>query len=62
MKYGVYVLIFFVGGGYALIKTWQTNASVGMKLLWTINILLMPLASLVTDLVARRADDDRPLA
>lgn len=61
MKYGVYVAMFVVGLGYALIKTWQTSASPWMKILWTLNILVMPIASLVSDLLAKQPDENSPI-
>ena len=42
MEYGLLGLIVLIADIYALVKTWQSGASTGAKLLWTLLILVLP--------------------
>ena len=52
MEYGFFGLLGLVADIYALIKTWQSGASTGAKLLWTLLILLLPVLGFIIWLIA----------
>ena len=52
MEYGFFGLLVLVADIYALIKTWQSGASTGAKLLWTLLILLLPVLGFIIWLIA----------
>ena len=52
MEYGIIGLIVLVADIYALVKTWQSGASTGAKLLWTLLILVLPVIGFIIWLIA----------
>ncbi len=47
MEYGILGLLVLIADIYALVKTWQSGASTGAKLLWTLLILLLPVIGFI---------------
>lgn len=52
MEYGILGLIILIANIYALIKTWQSGASTGAKLLWSLLIFVLPVVGLIIWLIA----------
>ena len=52
MEYGLLGIIVLIADIYALVKTWQSGASTGAKLLWTLLILLLPVLGFIIWLIA----------
>ncbi|WP_299794081.1 PLDc N-terminal domain-containing protein [uncultured Marivita sp.] len=52
MEYGILGLIVLIADIYALVKTWQSAASTGAKLLWTLLILVLPVLGFIIWLIA----------
>ena len=52
MEYGIFGIIVLVLDIYALIKTWQSAASTGAKVLWTLLILILPVIGFIIWLIA----------
>ena len=52
MEYGILGLIILIADIYAVIKTWQSGASTGAKLLWTLLILLLPVVGVIIWFIA----------
>ena len=52
MEYGLLGLIVLIADIYALVKTWQSAASTGAKLLWSLLILLLPVVGLIIWFIA----------
>lgn len=52
MEYGILGLIILIADIYALVKTWQSDASTGAKLLWTLLILLLPVVGVIIWFIA----------
>jgi hypothetical protein len=52
MEYGIIGLIVLVADIYAVIKTWQSGASTGAKLLWTLLILVLPVVGVIIWFIA----------
>ncbi len=52
MEYGLFGLIVLIADIYALVKTWQSTASTGAKLLWTLLILVLPVLGFIIWLIA----------
>jgi hypothetical protein len=44
---GLFGLLILIGDVYAIIKTLQSNASTGSKVLWIVLILVLPLLGLI---------------
>lgn len=47
MEYGIVGLLILIADIYAIIKTFQSGASTGVKLIWTLVILLFPLIGVI---------------
>jgi hypothetical protein len=47
MEYGILGLIILILDIYAIIKVIGSSASTGMKLLWTLLIILLPVVGLI---------------
>jgi uncharacterized membrane protein YagU involved in acid resistance len=47
MEYGIFGILVLIADIYALVKTWQSGASTGAKLLWTVVILLLPVLGFI---------------
>lgn len=52
MEYGILGLIILIANIYALVKTWQSGASTGAKLLWSLLIFVLPVIGLIIWLIA----------
>ncbi len=52
MEYGIVGLIVLIADIYAIIKTLQSGASTGAKLLWIIGILIFPVVGFIVWLLA----------
>jgi len=52
MEYGILGIIVLIADIYALVKTWQSGASTGAKLLWTLLILVLPVVGFIIWLLA----------
>lgn len=44
---GLFSLLILIGDVYAIVKTIQSNASTGSKVLWIVLILVLPLLGLI---------------
>ncbi len=51
MEYGILGLIVLIANIYALYKTWTSAASTGVKLGWTVGILLLPVIGFIAWLI-----------
>jgi len=47
MEYGIFGILVLIADIYALVKTWESGASTGAKLLWTVVILLLPVLGVI---------------
>jgi len=47
MEYGIFGIIILILDIWAIIKTLQSGASTGMKLLWIVVILILPVVGLI---------------
>lgn len=52
MEYGIVGLIVLIANIYALVKTWTSGATTGVKLLWTLLILVLPVIGFIIWLIA----------
>lgn len=52
MEYGIIGLIILIADIYAILKTFQSGASTGGKLLWTLIILIFPVVGFILWLIA----------
>jgi len=52
MEYGIIGLLVLVADIYAILKTFQSGASTGAKLLWTLGILIFPVVGFIVWLIA----------
>jgi hypothetical protein len=52
MEYGILGIIVLIADIYALVKRWQSGASTGAKLLWTLLILVLPVVGFIIWLIA----------
>ena len=47
MEYGIFGLLVLVADIYAILQTWNSGASGGAKILWTLLILILPVLGFV---------------
>ncbi|MCK0152038.1 PLD nuclease N-terminal domain-containing protein [Marivita sp. S6314] len=52
MEYGLLGLIILIANIYALVKTWQSGASTGAKLVWSLLIFILPVVGLIIWFIA----------
>ena len=59
MEYGILGLLVLIANIYALVKTWTSAATTGVKLIWTIVILVLPVLGFIAWLIAGPKGGDR---
>lgn len=52
MEYGIIGLIILIADIYAILKTFQSGASTGGKILWTLIIVVFPVVGFILWLIA----------
>jgi hypothetical protein len=52
MEYGIIGLLILIADIYAIIKTFQSAATTGVKLIWTLVILVFPLIGVIVWFIA----------